>query len=291
MVPRDVVQLELVPSNVEGVPEALPAFHCWYTSSGEVWTSFHRHPQGYLIRFPSLADFLVSTDGRMVRALPAADTDAATVEHLYLNQVLPLALSRQHRLVVHASAVALNGVALAFMGNSGRGKSTLATHLLTAGGQLLTDDGLQLQWQEERLWVLPSHPSVRLWADSRQAIAPEHSLTAAPLGYTDKTRLLAGTDLPYCDTPRPLARVYVLGDGSADTPTIRAMKAAEAVAELAKNTFLLDFEELEMKIWHFEALQDVAVLPVFFHLDYPRRFDALPDVFATIQQHTLREPA
>lgn len=139
--------------------------------------------------------------------------------------------------------------------------------------------------------MLPSHPSVRLWADSRQAIAPEHSLTAAPLGYTDKTRLLAGTDLPYCDTPRPLARVYVLGDGSADTPTIRAMKAAEAVAELAKNTFLLDFEELEMKIWHFEALQDVAVLPVFFHLDYPRRFDALPDVFATIQQHTLREPA
>ena len=87
--------------------------------------------------------------------------------------------------MLHASAVAINGSALAFVGQSGRGKSTVAALLCVDGAELVTDDvlvahpgppvtceggasGLRLRAAasaiaEER----PEHPT-RLTADDRR---------------------------------------------------------------------------------------------------------------------------
>jgi serine kinase of HPr protein (carbohydrate metabolism regulator) len=92
---------------------------------------------------------------------------SATVEHLYLNQVLPLALSRQGKLVLHGSAVDIGGQGVAFLGESGRGKSTLAASFATEGTRFLTDDGLLLEWVGECCMIIPSHPSIRLWQTAK----------------------------------------------------------------------------------------------------------------------------
>jgi hypothetical protein len=70
-----------------------------------IWTEFHRANGGYLLRFPELGDFQVSADGLTVTCFPAPRVSDATSEHLYLNQVLPLVLSKLGKLVFHASAV------------------------------------------------------------------------------------------------------------------------------------------------------------------------------------------
>lgn len=260
-------------------------FHRWSFPDGTLWTSFHRRDGGYLLRFPALADFQVSLDGCSVIAWPTADTSGNTVEHLYLNQVLPLALSRQGQLVLHASAVELGGNGVAFMGESGRGKSTLATSFATNGFRLLTDDGLQLHWSEERCLVTPSHPSVRLWEDSEDALI-HNSVTKAPaVDYTSKVRLLAGDRIAFCAETRELRRVYFLGDGSAPTLAIEAMSSAEALIALVKNSFLLDIEERRLLAWHFEEMARLAALPVYFHLDYPRRYADLTTVRDAIIKH------
>src|SRR5262249_8950886 len=49
-----------------------------------------------------------------------------TAHHLLLDQVLPLVLSHTGRLVLHASALDLEGRGVAFVGSGGVGKSTLA---------------------------------------------------------------------------------------------------------------------------------------------------------------------
>jgi hypothetical protein len=126
-------------------PPEHPPLHEWAFPDGTLWTQFYRTQTGYLLRFPDLADFEVSADGRVVEGWPAPGVTEDTAQHLYLNQVLPLALSKQGKLVFHASAVEIHGVAVAFMGASGKGKSTLAAGFASAGYRFLTDDGLMVE--------------------------------------------------------------------------------------------------------------------------------------------------
>lgn len=260
-------------------------FQQWVSPNGTVWTAFHRRENGYLLRFPDLADFELSPDGVCVVAWPAPGTSAGTVEHLYLNQVMPLALSRQGQLVLHASAVELGGLGVAFIGESGRGKSTLAASFATTGARFLTDDGLQLRLSDGRWLITPSHPSVRLWEDSEHAVILYPATQAPAVDYTAKVRLLAGDHIAFCAEARPLQRVYFLGDGTAPTLAIKALAPAEALIALVKNSFLLDIEERQMLAWHFEAMVELAALPIFFHLDYPRRYEDLAQIRDAIIKH------
>ena len=269
------------------LPQAL--FHQWTFPDETKWTLFYRLDSGYLLRFPDLADFEVSRDGRTASVRPVPGVSPGTVEHLYLNQVLPLALSRQGRLVLHASAVEINGKGVAFTGESGRGKSTLATSFATSGARFLTDDGLQLNWRDGQCWITPSHPSVRLWEDSQEALIHQAVDLGPAVDYTPKVRLLAGDRLAFCDSVQPLRRVYFLGEGVAPSLTIQAVRPAEALMELVKNSFLLDIEERELLAWHFDEMVRLAELPIYYRLDYPRCYEDLPRVRKAIVQHALED--
>jgi hypothetical protein len=94
----------LVSARLRDPIDALP-FHEWIFPDGTKWAQFYRVDRNYLVSFPDLGDFAVSADGRTVRAWPAPGISEDTMQHLYLNQVLPLALSKQGRIVFHASAV------------------------------------------------------------------------------------------------------------------------------------------------------------------------------------------
>ena len=266
-----------------------PAFHEWTFPDGTLWTRFFRQGAGYLLRFPELADFEVSADGFSVQGFPAPGVPSPTVEHLYLNQVMPLALSRQDKLVLHGSAVDIGGQGVAFLGESGRGKSTLAASFATAGTRFLTDDGLLLDWVDGRCMVIPSHPSIRLWEDSQDALVGGSVAIAPAVSFTSKSRILAGPGIAFCDEARPLRRIYFLGEGKVDAPAIDPLRPAEALIELVKHSFLLDIEARDMLARHFDDLSRLAALPFYFRLDYPRRYDVLPAVREAIVRHALEQ--
>jgi hypothetical protein len=265
------------------------AFHQWVFPDGTLWTQFFRQGAGYLLRFPELADFEVSADGFSVQGFPAPGVTSPTVEHLYLNQVMPLALSRQGKLVLHGSAVDIGGQGVAFLGESGRGKSTLAASFATEGTRFLTDDGLLLEWVVDRCMILPSHPSIRLWEDSQDALVSERTAMAPAVSFTSKSRFLAGPGIAFCDEARPLRRLFFLGEGEVETPTIEPLRPAEALIELVKHSFLLDIEARDMLARHFDDLSRLAALPIYYRLDYPRSYAALPSVREAVIRHVLEQ--
>lgn len=272
-------------------PQPAEPFHQWSFPDGTLWTLFYRLHEGYLLRFPGLADFEISARGDQVRAWRAPGASAAEAEHLYLNQALPLALSRQGRFVLHASAVDAGGYAVAFLGPSGRGKSTLAASFAAAGTRFLTDDGLRLEWRKDRLMALPSHASIRLWRDSREAVASAAAQVAPALAYTPKARVLADDALPHCAQALPVRALYFLGDdGLAAGPSIAPLRPAAAAAQLVRNSFLLDVEEKQMLTRHFDDLARIAGRPIHYHLDYPRSYPALTAVRHAILQHAATLP-
>lgn len=119
---------------------SFPLYHQWSSPEGECLLCFHRRPQGYLLRFPDLADFELDDAGQLERVLAVPGTEEEVLGTLCHNQVQPLALSCQGLLVLHAGAVEVDGRAILFAGASGVGKSTLVQAFVRSGYRFLTDD-------------------------------------------------------------------------------------------------------------------------------------------------------
>lgn len=270
-------------------PIAGTPFHVWMFPDGKPWTAFHRTEVGYLLRFPSLADFSISADAHTVTCFPVPAVSEATVVHLYLNQVLPLVQSKLGKLVFHASAVEVNEGAVAFVGRSGRGKSTLAASFAVNGSRFLTDDGLVVAPGAAGFEVLPGHPSIRLWGDSERALIPAAAPRAPSLSHGAKARLLSGEDLVFCSASRPLRRVYFLGDDGAERVELRRMTPAESLVEWVRYSFLLDIEKRHAVASHFDRVASLAGQPIHYRLDFPRCFAQLAQVRDLIIEHAGTE--
>ena len=69
---------------------------------------------------------------------------------------MPLALSRQGIPAFHASVVTVPGGAVAFLGKTGAGKSTLAASFALGNSAFLTDDGLLVEETAEGFSPCPA---------------------------------------------------------------------------------------------------------------------------------------
>jgi energy-coupling factor transporter ATP-binding protein EcfA2 len=266
-------------------PVGPPPFNRYVVGEDAVWTEFYRLGTGYLLRFPGLADFEVSTDGTVVVARPAAGTDAATIEHLYLNQLVPLALSRQGRPAFHASVVSVPGGCIAFLGASGMGKSTLAASFALSGAAFLTDDALIVDDSGTEILAMPSHASLRLWEDSVEALVGPDTVRAGGVSFSDKARLLAGPGLAHGAAPLPLQAAYLLERTEPAEITIKPLAGSLRHIAWIRNSFLLDIEDRDLLARHFDWTHRIAERVPTYSLDYARDYGNLAQVRARLLQH------
>ena len=260
-------------------------FNRYEFEDGTVWTEFYRCGDGYLLRFPELADFEVSADGTRVVTYPAIETDEATIEHLYINQLIPLALSRQGQPTFHASVVTVTGGAVAFLGSSGMGKSTLAASYALNDGAFLTDDGLLIEETADGCMAKPSHASLRLWEDSVEALVVDDVPKASQITYSSKARLLAGDALAYSDQQAPLQAAFVLSSADAKEVEISSLSGLNRYMAWLENSFLLDVEDHELLTRHFEWTHRISGRVPTFRLDFPRDYAMLSNVRKAVRQH------
>lgn len=145
---------------------------------------------GYLLRFHGTCDVRIDSVLREATIHTFDEVDEAILSVLASGTLLAFVLSMQGEPVLHASAVEVAGSAIAFVGYSGMGKSTMATLMCADGAQLITDDLLRLDLgcrppscalgaTELRLRKaagdlaerFPAAPGRRLTADQRDALA------------------------------------------------------------------------------------------------------------------------
>lgn len=109
----------------------------WYTVTDT--GSDHR------LRFRGCAEFIVAADARSVTVRPVPGGRTELIPVLLAGTVTALMLTLRGATVLHASSVAVGGRALAVVGHSGRGKSTIAALLCAGGAELVTDDVLVVE--------------------------------------------------------------------------------------------------------------------------------------------------
>ena len=114
--------------------------------------------------------FRFTAEGIAIEWIPGGTGPA----HYFFNHALPLWLETRGIPVLHASAAVMRDQAVALIGPSGMGKSTLCAALVHAGWRFLTDDGLSLHEDPAGNWCcLSGPPMFRLWPGSLEKLEHE----------------------------------------------------------------------------------------------------------------------
>ncbi len=138
---------------------------------GERWT----------IRFAGFADFYVDRPSGIIAVYPTPALELGMISIFLAGTVLAFVLAAEGRLTLHASAIVLEGRALAIAGPSGWGKSTIAAIMCGAGADLLTDDALRVDVVESEVTCYPGTRTIRL---RQSAGAVSDNVTGAAVGQT-----------------------------------------------------------------------------------------------------------
>jgi hypothetical protein len=300
----DLLPKEPAPSNEPPIaislldaPPSEPALtdwiHHWQPQYGGMCLALSGNGRSFLLRFPSLADFVISRDGCHIDAWPAPATSIETLHHLLLDQVLPRVLAHQGRLVLHAGAVRVDTQAIAFIGNSGSGKSTLTASLHAAGYPLLSDDSLVLIQADRFIPALATYPSLRLLPDAISSLYAQPPPLAPVADYTTKQRVMMMTDLAAeAKNPLALAALYVLAPKMQTTAnfSLTRLNPCDACIAIIGNSFQLDVTDRRRVADVFADASRIANRLPVFALEYPREFVRLPEVHEAILSSLANEP-
>ncbi|WP_245513539.1 MULTISPECIES: serine kinase [unclassified Mesorhizobium] len=201
-------------------------------------TAFRFEPTRQHLSWQAVGTFLIS-DASRIDVDPAPGIDDPLLAFPLLGPVLALTLHQRRLLVLHASAVAMGGQSVIFMGDKGAGKSTTAAAMIRAGHLLLTDDVVALDLSDpSRPMILPGFPQLKLAADAADAIRigqAEVRPQVHPEIEKAQHRLQAG----FSGEAVPAARIYVLERG--ERAAIAPLPGAGALPAIIKFSYVTRF--------------------------------------------------
>ncbi len=259
--------------------------HEWKEADDTVTLSIALHHSGFLLRFTELCDFILDTAQRCISVLPHEQLDDHTIEHLLVDQVLPRFLAHEGHLLLHASAINVQGRTVLFLGKSGWGKSTLAALFHQAGNQLYSDDCVQLKHEQTAWFALPTYPSLRLLEDSIENNFPDDYLSSPVSDYSDKQRI-ALPSKPEIKAPAIHAMYFLSDPKTTYTQTeIGTMRPGAVCIELIERSFRLDLSNRDQSKQLMKIAAELTQSIPAYRLSYPHDFDNNSRLLATLIQH------
>jgi len=166
-----------------------------------------QHFLGYLER----AGTALIEEGRQITLEPETGADESLLRSTITGPAMSIILRQRGFLVLHASSIAIGNEAVAFIGGSGWGKSTLASAFHAQGHNILTEDVTAIKIGTSRPIVIPSFPQLRLWKEA--AISLGHDVNYLPPIEPNSQKLLYQFSHGFQQTPLPLKQIYVLAKG------------------------------------------------------------------------------
>jgi len=260
------------------VAESLPqATH----SSFEAEISQHE----VLLKIPDVARYHVK-DGRQILVEPAPGVQDKDLRLFLLGSALGALYFQRGYFPLHASVVVINGSAVAFSGDSGVGKSTMAAWMNAQGYPLLCDDVCVIRFGVNDIpMAYSAFPRLKLWDDALHAFAIDSSELQRDYFRADKYHLPAAGN--FCIDPVPLGHINILqfsDDPSA--PRMDNIKPAHAVHLLRDNTYRYQYiSGLGLTRSHFLDCVRLAKSTHVHYLTRPRNHAALAETQRLIEQH------
>jgi hypothetical protein len=177
-------------------------------------------------------------------------------------------LHQQKRYALHGSAVSKEGKAIAFLGHSGLGKSTLAAHFVSRGYEFLSDDVLLMDLIAEKATLFPSVPSCKLDASWTQ----KHSFPSYPLSqvHAELTKHKNDMTQHWHHEPTSLSHIYCLEPST--ERSFHPLKGHQSYFEILKNTHTAKWlSNGDDAVQHLKRFQKLLHQVPITRINYPQR--------------------
>ena len=232
---------------------------------------------GYLLRYFQHCEFELSRDLRQMIAHEDPAAAPGYMELILAGGAMSVLLNLKGHTVLHASAVAHEGRTWVIAGDSGGGKSSLATTLCLAGAKAITDDVLALSETGDRVLCLRGTSGIRVRPHSGRLI---EALAGQNTGASADGRIIYNPPL-VPDAVNPINAI-LLPKLTADLKQMEAQRLPE------KDAFFRLLALLRTASWthapvaaqHFNTLGKLAKTVPVIELRLPNSTDWLIERFA-----------
>ncbi len=237
---------EMVFESRHADPRGEPSLRIWRRAGGDV----HR------FLYSDGAEFFVDREGRHLWTRWVEPNTLEDVATYLLGPILGFVLRLRGVITLHASAVVIDGQAIALAGQAGAGKSTTAAAFAQRGYSVLSDDITAVKPAAGDFLVQADCPLLNLWpASSEMLWGSREALPRLSLTWDKRFLDLEKHGYRTERTPRPLAAVYLLrGEPVASsTAVVEELHGRRGYMALLGNTYahLLD---RQMQAYEFEVL-------------------------------------
>jgi hypothetical protein len=176
-----------------------------------------------------------------------------------LGPVLGLLLRFRGVTCLHASAVAIENSAIAFVGAEGAGKSTTAAAFAGGGYGVVSDDVVALVERGGDFWVSPAYPHVCLWPESVEMLYGSADALPPFVPNWDKRRLsFENGGARFENGALPLRAIYLLDEIRDEPgPHVEAVTAQTGFLSLVANSYATNMLDTEMRANEFRTLSSL----------------------------------
>lgn len=218
----------------------------WFDNTSSDWCQAGLVGDDFCLRFGDEAEFVVAADGRRL-GWYSIEAPSSTLVHLLLDHVLPRALTKFGRAVLHGSCLSLaRGSCFAIIGDSGQGKSTLAAGLVGQGYRFLADDCVVVDVEAALPRVAPAYPELRLSPASVDIAGVTGLVDVGDVTRTGSKRRMALGDVGDRPDERPVLRVVFELDPICDSTILTAgepVSPGVAAVKLLSHSFHLNADD------------------------------------------------
>jgi hypothetical protein len=240
-------------------------------------------------------EFLINSEGSEIFARWPLDLTLADTATYLLGPILGFVLLLRGVVSLHASAIAVNGCAVAILGPGGAGKSTTAATFAKLGYAVLADDIVTLDPSNDRFLVHPAHTRIRLWPTSVEALYGSPDALPRLTPSWDKLYLdLTTMEFAFQPSSLPLAAIYLLGPrGMSHESHVTSMSASDGLMALVGNTYANYLKDRTMRKLEFHVLQQVVEMVPVRRVNRTDNITDLPNLCELILQdfESQRKPA
>ncbi|HZP34569.1 MAG TPA: hypothetical protein VFB23_14520 [Candidatus Acidoferrales bacterium] len=235
------------------------------------WTYLH---------WTGVGETLISQNGESITCRPFEQPESESFRVYLLGQALSCALVKMGFEPLHATAVAVDDGAVAFVGDCGFGKSTLAASFLKAGHRLLTDDLLLLRTTRQGAIGYPGPPRIKLFPKIADTLLGQAS-GSVPLNPYTRKQIIPLDETQTCVTPVPVTVVYSLApanEANGKGIRIAPLSNRESFVTLlgaAFNRVIVDGERLQRQFHAAKAMVAAVTVKKAF---YPRLLSSLSQI-------------